>query len=95
MLSIPPATTTSLIPNWILCAARIVAAKRGYDDNISTNCFFNIINKELLQVSRTPFIPDAQTLLIAEQTTVFGIPAPKAACLAGACPKLALNTLPK
>lgn len=27
MLSIPPATTISLIPNWILCAARIVAAK--------------------------------------------------------------------
>lgn len=40
-------------------------------------------------------MPDAQTLLTALQTTVFGIPAPKAACLAGACPKLALNTLPK
>lgn len=26
MLSMPPATTTSLIPSWILCAASIVAA---------------------------------------------------------------------
>lgn len=26
MLSMPPATTTSLMPNWILCAASIVAA---------------------------------------------------------------------
>lgn len=41
------------------------------------------------------FMPDAQTLLTVVQTTVFGIPAPKAACLAGACPKLALKTLPK
>jgi hypothetical protein len=40
-------------------------------------------------------MPDAQTLLTVVQTTVFGIPAPKAACLAGACPKLALKTLPK
>nr|GMC77118.1 Uncharacterised protein [Ipomoea batatas] len=66
MLSIPPATTTSLMPNWILCAASIVAA-----------------------------IPDAQTLLTVEQTTVFGIPAPSAACLAGACPRFALSTFPK
>jgi hypothetical protein len=42
-----------------------------------------------------PFMPDAQTLLTVLQTTVFGIPAPRAACLAGACPKLALKTLPK
>lgn len=42
-----------------------------------------------------PFIPDAHTLLMVVQTTVFGIPAPNAACLAGACPKLALKTLPK
>jgi hypothetical protein len=40
-------------------------------------------------------MPDAQTLLTVVQTTVFGIPAPKAACLAGACPKLALKALPK
>ena len=38
---------------------------------------------------------DAQTLLTVVQTTVFGIPAPRAACLAGACPKLALKTFPK
>jgi hypothetical protein len=30
-----------------------------------------------------------------EQTTELGIPAPNAACLAGACPKFALRTLPK
>ena len=42
-----------------------------------------------------PFIPEAQTLLIVVQTTVFGIPAPKAACLAGAWPRLALKTFPK
>lgn len=40
-------------------------------------------------------MPDAQTLFMVVQTTVFGIPAPSAACLAGACPKLALKTLPK
>jgi hypothetical protein len=40
-------------------------------------------------------MPDAQTLLTVVQTTVFGIPAPRAACLAGACPKLALKTFPK
>jgi len=34
-------------------------------------------------------------LLIVVQTTVLGNPAPKAACLAGACPKLALKTFPK
>lgn len=27
MLSMPPATTTSLLPNWIVCAASIVAVK--------------------------------------------------------------------
>lgn len=42
-----------------------------------------------------PFIPDAQTLLMVVQTTVLGIPAPNAACLAGACPKFALRTFPK
>lgn len=31
-----------------------------------------------------PFIPDAQTLLTVVQITVLGIPAPIAACLAGA-----------
>ena len=42
-----------------------------------------------------PFIPDAQTLLTVVQTTDFDSPAPRAACLAGACPKLALRTFPK
>lgn len=42
-----------------------------------------------------PFIPDAQTLFTVVQTTELGIPAPNAACLAGACPKFALRTLPK
>lgn len=43
----------------------------------------------------TPFIPDAQTLLTDVETTVLGIPAPNAACLAGPCPKLAPRTFPK
>jgi len=42
-----------------------------------------------------PFIPDAHTLLIVVQITDVGIPAPNAACLAGACPKFALRTFPK
>lgn len=42
-----------------------------------------------------PFIPDAQTLLTVVQTTVLGIPAPSAACLAGAWPRFALSTFPK
>jgi len=42
-----------------------------------------------------PFIPDEQTLLIVVQITDVGIPAPNAACLAGACPKFALRTFPK
>jgi hypothetical protein len=42
-----------------------------------------------------PFIPDAQTLLTVVQTTDLDSPAPRAACLAGACPKLALSTFPK
>lgn len=42
-----------------------------------------------------PFIPDAQTLLTVVQNTDFDSPAPRAACLAGACPKLALRTFPK
>ena len=49
----------------------------------------------LKKIEYPPFIPDAQTLLMVVQTTVFGIPAPNAACLAGACPKLALRTFPK
>lgn len=42
-----------------------------------------------------PFIPDAHTLLTVVQTTEVGMPAPNAACLAGACPKFALRTFPK
>lgn len=42
-----------------------------------------------------PLIPEEQTLLMVVQTTELGIPAPSAACLAGACPKFALRTLPK
>lgn len=42
-----------------------------------------------------PFNPDAQTLLTVVQTTEWDSPAPNAACLAGACPKFALRTLPK
>jgi hypothetical protein len=56
-------------------------------------CFINN-HAKMLSVS-LPFIPDEQTLLTVVQTTEFGMPAPNAACLAGACPKLALNTLPK
>jgi hypothetical protein len=41
------------------------------------------------------FIPDEHTLLMVVQITDVGIPAPNAACLAGACPKLALRTFPK
>lgn len=44
---------------------------------------------------KLPFIPEAQTLFIVVQATEFGIPAPNAACLAGACPKFALKTFPK
>lgn len=46
-------------------------------------------------ISRAPFIPEAQTLLMVVQTTELEIPAPNAACLAGACPKFAQRTLPK
>lgn len=42
-----------------------------------------------------PFNPDAQTLLTVVQITELGIPAPNAACLAGACPRFALRTFPK
>lgn len=42
-----------------------------------------------------PFNPDAQTLFTVVQITVLGIPAPNAACLAGACPRFALRTFPK
>ncbi|WVZ09661.1 hypothetical protein V8G54_014191 [Vigna mungo] len=45
--------------------------------------------------SMVAFIPDAHTLLIVVQITDVGIPAPNAACLAGACPKFALRTFPK
>lgn len=48
-----------------------------------------------MTIEHPPFIPDAQTLLTVVQTTELGIPAPSAACLAGACPKFALRTLPK
>lgn len=53
--------------------------------------------KKILEQGREcePFIPDAQTLLTVVQTTELGIPAPNAACLAGAWPKFALRTLPK
>lgn len=52
--------------------------------------------RSLFFIVRTkPFIPDAQTLLTVVQITVLGIPAPNAACLAGACPKFALSTFPK
>ena len=40
------------------------------------------------------FMPDAQTLLIVVAGTLKGIEAPSAACRAGACPTLALQTLP-
>ena len=40
------------------------------------------------------FIPDAQTLLTVVQITLSGNPANFAACLAGACPNPACNTLP-
>lgn len=40
-------------------------------------------------------MPDEQTLLIVVHITELGIPAPKAACLEGAWPKLALRTFPK
>ena len=104
MLSIPPATTISLIPNWILCAARIVAAK----ENIIPFSSLVYIGREALFLGKnerqdylflcvkdSPFIPDAQTLLMVVHTTVLGKPAPRAACLAGAWPKLAERTFPK
>lgn len=34
MLSMPPATTTSLIPNWMLCAASIMAVKSRKEQSI-------------------------------------------------------------
>ena len=40
------------------------------------------------------FAPEEQTLFTVVQGTVFGIPAYIAACLAGACPKFAEQTLP-
>lgn len=109
MFSIPPATTTSLMPNCILCAASIVAAKiyivaLSYKQvtslgpyNIYINGDKGSLGNDLLIATRrcTPFIPDAQTLLTVVQITVLGSPAPNAACLAGACPKFALRTLPK
>ena len=42
----------------------------------------------------TDFIPLAQTLLMVVQGTLLGIPAPKAACLAGAWPLPACTTFP-
>lgn len=35
MLSMPPATTTSLAPNWIDCAASIVAARKKTENGLS------------------------------------------------------------
>ena len=98
MLSIPPDTTISLTPNWILCAASIVAAitsiKRTMILHFSVS--FGERGKDAVSDDRVaPFIPDAQTLLMVVQTTELGIPAPNAACLAGACPKFALRTFPK
>jgi len=40
------------------------------------------------------FMPLAHTLLTVVQMTSFGSPAPFAACLAGACPRLACRTHP-
>lgn len=42
MLSMPPATTTSFIPNWMLCAANIVAA---ITKNKIYKFFHNLISK--------------------------------------------------
>jgi hypothetical protein len=39
-------------------------------------------------------MPEEQTLLTVVQGTVLGKPAPRAACLAGAWPRLALRTFP-
>ena len=44
--------------------------------------------------SMIDFIPEEHTLLIVVQGTSCGRPANIAACLAGACPKLACNTFP-
>jgi hypothetical protein len=40
------------------------------------------------------FIPEEHTLLIVVQGTLFGIPAPRLACFAGAWPRFAETTLP-
>ena len=42
----------------------------------------------------TAFIPEAHTLLIVVQGVEIGSPAPRVACLAGACPEPADTTLP-
>jgi hypothetical protein len=42
----------------------------------------------------TAFIPEEQTLLTVVQETELGKPAPSAACLAGAWPRLAVSTFP-
>lgn len=95
MLSMPPATTTSLMPSWMLCAASIVAVKNERQISLWQVLHSLARNKANQNLRRVPFIPDAQTLLTVVQTTEFGTPAPNAACLAGACPKFALRTLPK
>ena len=98
MLSIPPATTTSLRPNCMVSAASMVAAmKRTLPIKIHIFKweYWNTLPNQQQQKKNIPFIPDAQTLLIVVQITDVGIPAPNAACLAGACPKLALRTFPK
>ena len=55
----------------------------------------NTIKMSALLAQTAPFIPEAQTLLTVVQITELGIPAPNAACLAGACPRFALRTFPK
>ena len=99
MLSIPPATTTSFTPNWIDCAASIVAETIKINNTSPLNAISQFSTKR--ETTRfnlkksEPFIPEEQTLLIVVQITELGIPAPNAACLAGAWPKFALRTLPK
>jgi hypothetical protein len=93
MLSIPPTTTISFKPNWIDCAAIIVAETKKINKTSSLSPISKYSTKT--ETTILPFIPEEQTLLIVVQMTELGIPAPKAACLAGAWPKFALKTLPK
>lgn len=100
MLSMPPTTTISLAPSWILCAAIIDAEQKDYKGHalllfLHTKFFETHILLVQQQERIQPFIPDEQTLLTVVQITELGMPAPRAACLAGACPKFAHRTLPK